>query len=239
MNENTDILKQQKQKILSLVKEKSVLKQDVFFNTIKNFGIFKSLSKNIINELKPTIDGIDKRISIQHFEVNQFAYRLKIAGDILEIFMHTNVFEIDKSSPLYKSPYIKQNPLNAYCGVIYVYNFMADSFKYNRLNDIGILIARIFINRENHFFIETKLPLATKYSNFSLEPLSENIIQEIINDLIIFALEFDLSIPPFDATREISVNQINEQTSWITMRTGKRLGFYTDSNNEDDFTFQL
>jgi len=239
MNENTDIIQQQRQKILSLLKEKSVLKQDVFSNTINVFNNFKDQSKNIANDLKNQVGSIDKRVNIQYLEVNQFAYQLKIAGDVLEFFMHTNVFELEKSSPLYKSPYIKQNPLNAYCGIIYVYNFMADSFKFNRLNDIGILIARIFINKENHFFVETKLPFATKYSNFSLEPLNITTIKEIINELIIFAIQFDLTTPPFDSVKEITINEINERTSWITLRTGKRLGFVSDSNNDDDFNFQL
>ncbi len=239
MNEETDIIRQQKEKILTLIKEKSVLKQNIFSNTIQIFGQFRVLSKNIAAELKDVVSNIDKRVSIQYSEVNQFAYRLKVAGDVLEFFMHTNVFELEKSSPLYKSPYIKQNPSNAYCGIIYVYNFMSDSFKYNRLNDIGILIARIFINRENHFFVETKLPLASKYGNFSSEPLSERIIKEIINELIIFAIQFDLSTPPFDAIKEISINEINERTSWAMMRTGKRLGFTTESDNDDDFSFQL
>jgi len=239
MNENTDIIQQQKQKIFSLLKEKSILKQDVFSNTISIFNKFKEQSKNIANELKAQISPIDKRINIFYSEVNQFAYQLKIAGDVLEFFMHTNVFELEKSSPLYKSPYIKKNPLNAYCGIIYVYNFMADSFKFNRLNDIGILIARIFINKENHFFIETKLPIVTKYSNFSLEPINITTIKEIINELIIFAIQFDLTTPPFDLVKEITINEINEKTSWITLRTSKRLGFVSDSNNDDDFSFQL
>lgn len=240
MSSINEILIQQRDRILSLIREKSVLKQDVFFNTIKVFEMFKNQSKLIINDLKSEVEKIDKRVTLQYSEVNQFAYQTKIAGDMLEFFMHTNVFEIEKSSPLYKSPYIKQNPLNAYCGIIYVYNFMADSFKFNRLNDLGVLIARIFINRENHFFIETKLPIASKYSNFSLEPITENVIKEIIQELIIFAIQFDLSTPPFDAIREITVNEINERTSWITMRTGKRLGFFSDtSKDEDDFSFQL
>ncbi len=240
MSETPNILKQQQQKILELIKEKSVLKQDVFHNTIQTFNEFKTLSKEIATKLKEQVIEIDKRVNIQYSDVNQFAYQMKIAGDVLEFFMHTNVFELEKSSPLYKSPYIKQNPLNSYCGIIYVYNFMADSFKFNRLNDLGVLVARLFINKEKHFFVETKLPLASKFSNFSLEPISQDTIKEIIHELIIFAIQFDLSSPPFEALKEISVNEINERTSWITLRTGKRLGFFTESSKEDDdFSFQL
>lgn len=240
MSENSDILQQQEQKILLLIKEKSVLKQDIFANTIKVFGSFKEQCKAIISDLKEQVSKIDLRINIQYSEVNQFAFQIKVAGDVLEFFMPTNVFELEKSSPLYKSPYLKQNPLNAYCGIIYVYNFMSDSFKFNRLNDIGVLIARIFINKEKHFFVETKLPIASKYSNFSLEPIPEKTIKEIIHELIIFSIEFDLTTPPYDAIKEVSVNEINERTGWITMRTGKRLGFFTDSEKDsDDISFQL
>ncbi len=239
MPENNSILSQQRQRILSLLKEKSIIKQNVFSNTISVFNLFKQQSKNIINNLKDTIEGIDKRIIITYSETNSFSCQMKVAGDLLEIFMHTNVFELDKSSPLYKSPYIKQNPLNAYCGIIYVYNFMSDSFKFNRVNDIGVLVARIFINQENHFFIESKLPMSSKYGNFSLEPINTDIIQEIIQDLIIFSIQFDLATPPFDAVKEISVGEIQERASWATLRTGKRLGFITDSNNEDEISFQL
>lgn len=235
----SEILHQQKQKILQLIKQKSVLKQNVFHNTINVFNTFKQQSKNIIYNLKEEVITIDKRINLEYSEVNQFAYQIKVAGDTLEMFMHTNVFELDKSSPLYKSPYLKQNPLNAYCGIIYVYNFMSDSFKFNRLNDIGVLIARIFINQENHFFIETKLPLASKYSNFSLEPLSAATITEIIQELIIFSIEYDLTPLPFDMVREISVSEIHERTSWVTLRTGKRLGFTTSTDEGDNVSFEL
>ncbi len=239
MSEPINILNQQKTKILSLIKEKAVLKQDVFHNTIKLFEQFKEQNRNTANDLKSQVSVIDKRIGIQYSDINQFAFQLKIAGDTLEFFMHTNVFELEKSSPLYKSPYIKQNILNAYCGIIYVYNYMSDSFKYNRLNDIGVLMARIFINQENHFFVETKLPVLSKYSNFSLDPISIDAIQEIINELIIYSIQFDLSVPPYDMVKDLSVNEINERTSWITLRTGKRLGFFSESNNEDDISFQL
>ena len=43
--------------------------------------------------------------------------------------------------------YVKEDKNRSYCGVIHLYNFLADSFKYNRLNDVGYLIGRVFIIR--------------------------------------------------------------------------------------------
>ncbi len=240
MSENNNEVLQQRLKIISLLKEKAVIKQDIFNNTIKVFDLFRQMSKSISSDLKNAAQDIDKRIGIAYTEVNQFAYQLKVAGDTLEFFMHTNIFEIDRSSPIYKSPYVKQNPMNAYCGILYVYNFMSDSFKFNRLNDLGLLIARIFINHENRFFIESKTSIGSKYGNFSLEPINESVVKEILNELVIFSIQFDLVVPPIDAVKDITVNEINERTGWITLRTGKRLGFSASgSSNEDDVNFQL
>jgi hypothetical protein len=148
--------------------------------------------------------------------------------------MHTNVFEFDKSHPMFKTGYIKQNEYNSYCGIINVYNFLSDSFKYNRLNDLGYLMCRIFINREMKFFIEAKGSVGIKYSSFSVEPLNKEQLTEILNDLIIYAITFDLFTPPYDMVREVSVNEMIEKVSSINLRTGKRLGFETSASYDED-----
>ena len=53
-----------------------------------------------------------------------------------------------------KQKYVKEDKMRSFCGVIHVYNFLNDSFKYNRLNDVGNLVARIFVNKDKHFFVE-------------------------------------------------------------------------------------
>ena len=45
---------------------------------------------------------------------------------------------------------------NSYCGVINIYTFLSDSFKFNRNADEGYLIGRIFVNRERSYFVEGK-----------------------------------------------------------------------------------
>ncbi len=50
--------------------------------------------------------------------------------------------------------------------------------------------------------------------------------------LIISAITFDLFTPPIEQIREVSVNEIQEKVSSINLRTGKRLG-YGSSSDED------
>lgn len=37
--------------------------------------------------------------------------QIKVAGDILDFEMHSNVFEFDKSHAMFKTSYIKNNPI--------------------------------------------------------------------------------------------------------------------------------
>lgn len=229
-----DILTTQKEHIVKLLKEKSVMKQDVFNNTLTAFELTKQCVNDICNGLLTETEAIDKRISVAITDTKKYSIQLKVAGDILECFMHTNVFEFDKSHPMFKTGYIKQNEYNSYCGIINVYNFLSDSFKYNRLNDLGYLMCRIFINREMKFFIEAKGSVGIKYSSFSVEPLNKEQLTEILNDLIIYAITFDLFTPPYDMVREVSVNEMIEKVSSINLRTGKRLGFETSASYDED-----
>jgi hypothetical protein len=234
-----DQLNNQKQTIIKLLAEKSVMKQNVYANTIKTFDQLKSVAKSMADDFAREIKPVDNRVTIGFKEFNQQSFQMKVAGDMLQFDMHTNVFEFDRSHPVHKSGYVKQNELNSFSGIISVYNFLADSFKYNRLNDVGFLIARIFINRENRFFIETKTGLNYRYGQFSEQAINQDHIKDIINELIIFAISFDLFIPPYDAVRQVSVMEIQEKASSVVLKTGKRLGYIggnvSESSFDDDF----
>jgi hypothetical protein len=221
--------------ILKLLSEKSVMKQDVYSNTIAVFNEFKEILKEKAEELSDQILKVDKRVNIYFKEMSLQSVQLKIAGDILDFQMHSNVFEFDRSHPMFKTGYIRNNELNSYCGIISVYNFLADSYKYNRLNDLGYLIARIFINREKKFFVETRTQIGYRYHNFSAEPISKAQMTDIVNELIIYSITFDLFTPPYDSVKQVTVFEMQEKSSSSALRTGKRLGYTGSKENNSGF----
>lgn len=229
----------QQELILKLLSEKSVMKQDVYSNTIAVLNQLKDILKVRAEELSSQIVKQDKRVNIFFKDISLQAMQLKVAGDILDFQMHSNVFEFEQTHPMHKTGYVKANVYNSYCGVINVYNFLADSYKYNRLNDVGYLIARIFINRENRFFVETKTQIGYQYLNFSTEPISTAELIDIVNELIIYSITFDLFTPPFDSVRQVTVYEMQEKSSSSALRTGKRLGYAGSAGNanyiDDEF----
>ena len=134
---------------------------------------------------------------------------------------------------LWKTSYLKENPQRGYCGLINVYNFLNDSFKYNRLNDVGYLIGRLFINHENHYMVEGKRQLGFLYNDFINSTIDKDQFKSIVQSAILYALDFDLLMPNYDIVKEVSVNQVKQISDTLKMRTGKRLGFVFQNNNDD------
>jgi len=224
---------------MNLLTKKSVMKQDVYTNTIGVFNQLKDIMKSRADELSEKILKVDKRVNIFYKDISLQAMQMKVAGDVLDFQMHSNVFQFDRSHSMYKTSYVKNDELNSYCGIISVYNFLADSYKYNRLNDLGYLIARIFVNRENRFFMETKTQIGYKYQIFSTEPVSKEALTDIVNELIIYSINFDLYTPPYDSVRQVTVYEMQEKSSSSALRTGKRLGYSGSKENTGSFDDEI
>ncbi len=61
----------------------------------------KDLEDNLVSKFEKEADVIDKRIGISVTETNNYATQLKVAGDVLEFYTHTNVLEFDRSHPMF------------------------------------------------------------------------------------------------------------------------------------------
>ena len=218
--------------IIKTLKEKSSMKQDVYSNTLNAFLTLKKTAKQVVLELSKEANAIDKRVIIEYKEKGEFEFELRVAGDLLIFAMHTNIFEFDKGHPVWKSSYIKEDHTRTFCGMINIYNFLNDSFKYSRINDLGYVIGRIFINKENHYFVEGKRQLGFLYNDFVHAVIDEKAIKAMLESPILYCLNFDLYTPPFDAIKEISVQDMQSVSESMQIKTGKRLGFRFQADND-------
>jgi hypothetical protein len=220
-----------KLEIIGTLKEKSLLKQKVYDNTFESFcnikDVLKGLSKDLNNNLGPT----DPRIKLEYTDRSNFDAQIKVAADILLFSMHSNIFQFDREHPAWKTTYIQKNKYNAYSGIINIYNFLADSFKYSRQDDLGYLIARIFINHEKQYFVEGKRQMGMLFTNYGNEEISKQALQLIISTAIQYSLEFDLLVPPYDTVKIATVGQAEAKIQHSRVITGKRLGFQFNSDD--------
>ncbi|HZL76686.1 MAG TPA: hypothetical protein VFB97_03210 [Bacteroidales bacterium] len=224
-------LDDRKQSIIATLKEKSVLKQKVYDNTLESFCIVKDILKNLAKEVNVNLVGVDARIRLEYTDRSNFDAQIRVAGDILLFSMHSNIFQFDREHPVWKTSYIQKNKYNAYSGIIHIYNFLADSFKYSRQDDLGYLIARIFINHENQYLVEGKRQMGMLFSNYGNEKISRQALQVIIETAIQYSLAFDLLVPPYDTIKIATVGQAEAKIQHSRVITGKRLGFQFNSDD--------
>lgn len=211
---------------------KTNLKQEVYKKTVASFDILKSVLKEISDEYNDLLKGkVNENVITTFQEKGLFEAEFKVGGDLIIFSMHTNVFVFNREHPIWTLDYVKNNPLNSYCGVINIYNFLNDSFKYNRMEDLGYLIARIFVNRENHFFVEGKRQSNELVKDFVSDELNRENLKIILETAIQYAVEFDLLVPPYDQIKIASVEQMHAEINHSKIKTGKRLGFKFNSDD--------
>jgi hypothetical protein len=205
--------------------KKAGLKQEIYQKTFKVFRQFKMLSESFITVNSEKVSKARYPLLFEYQERGDFQFELKFGSDILIFMMHTNVFEFPRDHEVMKTDYIRQDKLRSYCGNIMIFNFLADSFKYNRLNDIGYLIGRVFVNRELHYFVEGKKEVGMLYNNFPHSIINQRTIRSIIYSSILYTINFDLLTPPFDNQKEVTLQEMQTQLDTMSLRTGKRIGF--------------
>ena len=218
-----------RKKILETIVSKSTLKQKVFDNTFATFNDLKETLLEMASEMDDQLDGLlDRRVRLEYRDRGKFEAQIQVANALLIFQMHTDVFEFEPNHVIWQNPYVQTDRDNSYCGVINIYNFLSDSFKFNRNADEGYLIGRIFINREKCYFVEGKQQTSMRPMQFGKAEIDSEALVRILESAIYYALHFDLLLPSYDDNKRVTVDQFNTKLDNSKFVTGKRLGYDFD-----------
>lgn len=215
--------KELRESIVALLKSKATLKQDIAEESERVFELFREIAVNEIENLKKRVKDVRVRLRIESQSANEFL--LYVGSDVLVLQLHSNVFQLGEEHPLWQEDYLKEHSENGYFGMIHIYNFLAESYEKHRMNDLGNLIARVYVNRENKCLVEAKGPLGALYADVAQCELTPEAVRTILQCSMMYAINFDLVTPPYELIEEASLAQIQRISSELQMATGKRLGF--------------
>lgn len=219
--------------LLTGLRKKAAFKQEVYRSTHETFKLFKSVLAEMAEEYRQNFKSDPLQIPFEYRDKGEFEAELRFGGDILIFTMHTNVFEFSRDHEVMKTSYIHEKTERSYCGIIMIFNFLADSFKYNRLNDLGYMIGRIFVNNEKHYFVEGKREVGQLYNNFQSSVITNESVRLILESAIRYTCNFDLLTPPYEALKMITVADIQSTLDNMKITTGKRLGFRFQGDHEE------
>ena len=201
-----------REQILQTIIRKTTLKQRVFDNTFAAFNLLKETLLEFTSELDDALDGkLDRRVRLEYRDRGKFEAQLQVGSEMLIFQMQTDVFAFD--------------PARGYCGAVRIYNFLSDSFKFNRNADEGYLIGRLFINGEGRYFVEGRGFRAVPVERFGERSIDRAALVELLEEAIAFALDFDPYVPPYAEHLRVTVDQFNTKMDNSKFVTGKRIGY--------------
>lgn len=218
--------------IVKSLSDKAIAKLEVGDNAVWAFGLLKGQLKKLELEIDAVANGIDKRIGVKFVERGPLDLEFRVSDDIIIFSLHSDAFTFEDSHAIWKHSSMRSEHGKGYFGMISIYNFLTDSIKFNRVNDQGILVARLFIDRQKHFFMEGKKQLGLVHNNPGDEAFTESAARNVAEIIIAHCLDFDIITPPFDQVRIISVQELIEKSLSSVVSTGKRLGFRLQSDDE-------
>ncbi len=215
--------------IAQLLNEKHQTRELIINNARVQFDSFK-------DRIIEFVDEINKQPATKDFlsyKLNgDFELQLFFCGEVIIFSLHTDMFMFDDSHFVHNLKYVKDDRSRSYCSIIKIYNFLLDSFRFNRLYDVGYMIGRVFINKDNHYFVEGKRQLGFLYNDFENAEFNGVNQKRLVESCLLYAMEFDLLVPPFDEVKEIPLGLKLEQHGNAAIKTGKRLGFRFNADSD-------
>lgn len=173
-------------------------------------------------------EGCEKEngANVDFRDMGKLQFQLTFGEDTLIFNLHEDVFNLDSGHPVRKHSYVKEDGLRTFCGMVSIYNFLHSSIERNRPDDIGYLIGRVFVNADNHFFVEGKKRLGFLYSSFDSQEFLPEMMREVIMSSILHCMDYDLEVPPFEAFAALNVMQIQAINGTLGAQSSRPLGFH-------------
>ncbi|RYU78500.1 hypothetical protein EWM57_13810 [Hymenobacter persicinus] len=211
------------------LKQKSIAKQAIFRNTGAAFDLLRKVSQELVVELSRKLSPVDSSVLVEYRPVSDMEFHIKFSGDLLVFVMHSNIVTFPDDYGPMPSKYVEQDFRRRFFGHIMAYNFMADSIKYQRLNDPGYLVGRLLINIENHYFLEGVQQLELPDNDMADNFLTPDMLRLFVESAMIAAVNNDLIAPPMQDIQKITVKQKleNQQVS-----RGSKVGFSFSSEQK-------
>ncbi|WP_400190148.1 hypothetical protein [Hymenobacter sp. B81] len=204
------------------LRQKSSAKQAIFRNTEATFDCLRKVSQELVVELTRRLSPLDSSVLIEYRPINELEFHIKFSGDLLVFVMHSNIITFPDDFPLFNTKYVLDDFRRRFFGHIMAYNFMADSIKYQRMNDPGYLVGRLLVNIDHHYFIEGVKELEMPDHDMADDPVTHDAMRLFVESAMIAAVNNDLIAPPIHDIQKISVKQKveNQQVS-----RGSKVGF--------------
>lgn len=209
------------------LRTKSVLKQKIWNLALDMFDGLKNEASGLANTLS---DKNNEYPEVEFSEIDQHEFNLKFGSDILVFSLQTNIVTFAKSYHVMKSKSVSSNKDLSFFGQIIIYDFMADTIKYHRTDDLGYLLARVLINADNHFVIEGVGGLKYIFQSIEETEATKANLSLLVKKALAVSIDNDLYGSDFSKIRSITLGKKLAKTREIGH--GDKIGFQLKDEDE-------
>ena len=214
--------KRMRNAIVSLVGPKAKLRKQVEANITEGFETLCSVLQQMADEYS---EALGPDVAVRYERRASHVALFTLDADVLVFVQLTDVFNFDRDNQALKTPYVKEDAQRAAVGIVNVYNFMTDSFKYDRDEDMGYLVARIFVKAEGAFFVEGKRQRGVGVDHFGEQKVDADAWRRFAETALKYAAESDALVPPYEMLLQADMATLKGYILASKTKTAKRLGF--------------
>ncbi len=227
---------QEKQDLLIQFVDQTVqVKLNLYHQALNWFQTWQAINQDIAREIKELFEqkGLSQ-VRVAFEQIGAFEHRLTIGGETLIFVLHSNIFKLPPESSYMRTEYVREDPTRAYGALIYIYNFLHDTLYFLRLQDSGVLIARVFVNKDGYFFVEGQRQMGFLFTRWPENKLDAQTMKTITYSAFLTALSIELRLPPYAQEQVITFRQFLAQSGMRAIKTARRPGFQLDLNSESE-----
>lgn len=207
--------------IVALLRSKLDVSAVVKANVTQSFDQLAAVLQNLTNEYNAQAGE-----PLFRFEkLSHNVLQLTADADTLVFMLYSDMFQFDRDHDVWKTDYMAEDPSRGFSGIISIYNFVTSSIKYNRDEDVGYLVARVFVNKERMYFVEGKRQRGTGHTSFGKRQIGEAEWRKIVETALRYSIEFDQLAPPYEHVIAMNVAMLNQNVVNTKYKANKRLGF--------------
>ena len=220
------------QSLCEKIENKNNLVHTLLEHGTKTLQILKKEGQFLLSDLRKNMTYRKYPVKLHFKDNGENEFEFSVAEKTLAFFMPNYIYDLRLNKEIFSSSYLQRKVAgeNRFFSIIYIYYFARPSLFYKIQSDVGILIGRIFVNKDMDCFIEGKDEIGTLTLD-DLKPVSNRLIRNLLISCISYIIDVDAPPASFNEIEVINVQDFLAVVEQSELSSSKPIGFQSHWDN--------
>lgn len=209
--------------------QRNNVKETALINGNNLFAIFETVFRQLTIENSFSDIFKSKLLKVTSNEI-QFQF----GNEVIIALIHPQSINAAGVIQANSEKYIKENALRTICSMVLIYSFRLHALEKSEAESNGFLLARIFINADNHFFVESHQPQPFLWNQIGDNEVKQESVKQILSNCLHLSQQIQLYAPSYSDISVINLSDKDLILENSNSNNAHRLGFI-QSDKTDEF----